>query len=106
MFIIEMTAWELDFCQKSTETTGAWKVRTFDVNHACSLFMYYFEDHVNLTFKRYDQQETTLDDWAQFEQIGFLYPDIDLRSEKEVWMNEEHAQVNVRMTIASNERRQ
>lgn len=105
MFIIEMTTYESDFCKKSTKTTGAYRVRTFDVNHTHSLFAYYYEDHVHLTFKRYNQGETTMEEWERIEQVGLLFPDIDLMTEKEVWMQEDNNQIHVKVPTASNERR-
>lgn len=97
MFIIEMSMYESDFVRKSTEETGALDVRTFDLDHLMSLFVYYFEDHLHLKLKRYKADETTFDDWKRLKAAGTLYPDIDLNDTLEVFLDLEDNQLHAKL---------
>ena len=97
MFIIEMTAYESDFIDKNTELSGAYQIRTFDVNHSMSLFAYYYEDYIHLKLRRYGEIETSVDDWKQLKHVGLLYPDINLHAPLEVMLDLEEDQLHVKV---------
>ncbi|MDN6290991.1 MAG: hypothetical protein L0J63_11990 [Tetragenococcus koreensis] len=97
MFIIEMSEYESDFITKSTKTTGASLIRTFDVNHEMSLFAYYYEDYIHLKLRRYKDQETTMDDWLSLKAVGLLYPDINLADVSEIYIDQEENQLHVQI---------
>ncbi|OJF95228.1 hypothetical protein [Alkalibacterium sp. 20] len=93
MFIVEMTTYETDFVKKST---GAYDVRTFDINHEMSLFAYYYDEYIHLKIRRYKDEETTLNDWEKIKSVGLLYPDINLNDTKDVYLDLEDNQLHVK----------
>lgn len=97
MFIIEMSEYESDFIVKSTKSTGADLIRTFDFDHEMSLFVYYYEDYIHLKIRRYKDEETTEDDWLALKSAGHLYPDINLTDASEIYIDQEENQLHVQI---------
>lgn len=97
MFIIEMSEYESNFIVKSTKSTGADLIRTFDVDHEMSLFAYYYEDYIHLKIRRYKEQETTEDDWLSLKAVGLLYPDISLKDASEIYIDQKENQLHAQI---------
>ncbi|SFB89920.1 hypothetical protein SAMN04488102_101324 [Alkalibacterium subtropicum] len=97
MFVIEMTTYESDFVFKNTESTGAYDIRTFDIDHEMSLFAYYYEDYIHLKIRRYNDQETTMNDWKKLKSVGLLYPDIDFDDTKDIFLDEQENQLHIQI---------
>lgn len=97
MFIVDMTTYEMDFVIKCTKKSGAYQVRTFDIDHDMSLFAYYYEDYIHLKIRRYKNEETTTDDWERIKSFGLLYPDINFADTKDFYHDKEDNQLHVKI---------
>ncbi|WP_423189460.1 hypothetical protein ACO1PF_00670 [Alkalibacterium sp. f15] len=97
MFIVDMTTYESDFVLKSTKKTGAYQIRTFDIDHAFSLFAFYYEGYVHLKLRRYKDEETTYKDWERIKTFGTLYPDICLTDAMDVYLDTKENQLHVQI---------
>ena len=105
MIIIELTQNESDFVAQSMENTGAYQVRTFDIDSICCMFAYYFEDFIHLKLRRYAQEETSICDWFNLKSVGVIYPDIVLEETLDVHFDLEENQIHVQLPNAAvNER--
>lgn len=105
MIIIEMTQEESNFVSDSMENTGAYAVRTFDIDGVCCVFAYYFVDLIHLKLRRYAREETSISDWFELKSVGIIYPDILLEETIDMHFNLEENQVHVQLPNAAvNER--
>lgn len=104
MFIIEMTQYESDFVLKNTERTGAYDIRTFDINHKMSLFVYYYEEYVALKLRRYGDKPTTVSDWERLKKIKLIRPDLDLSHIADVFVDHNDNQVHVKLMKTTSKR--
>ncbi|GEK88928.1 hypothetical protein SAMN04488100_10569 [Alkalibacterium putridalgicola] len=104
MFIIEMTTYESDFVIKNTKRTGAYDIRTFDINHDLSLFVYYFDDYIHLKLRRYGEKPTTISDWELIQGINFIRPDLNLNDVVDVYLDEEDEQVHIKLMKLTSKR--
>lgn len=104
MFIIEMTYYESDFIVKNTESTGAYDIRTFDIDHKMSLFAYYYEEYIHLKLRRYGGQQTTLSDWRLIQSVSMIQPDLNLKDAVDVYLDQEDDQVHVKLMKTARKR--
>ncbi|MCI3027734.1 hypothetical protein LMF32_01100 [Desemzia sp. C1] len=104
MIIIEMTEEESEFVAYSTENTGAYRVRTFDIDNVCCLFAYYFDEFIHLKIRRYVKEQTAISDWFQLKSAGIIYPDIILDETIDVRFDLEENQIHVQLPNTVNER--
>lgn len=95
MFIVDMTVYESDFVTKSTKKSKALKVRTFDIDHECSLFAYHYEEYVHLKLRRYNDKETTMREWDRLKAFGILFPDINLNEASDVYLDVKDNQLHI-----------
>lgn len=97
MFIIEMSMYESDFILKNTKRSGAYDIRTFDVNHQLSLFAYYYDDYIHLKLKKYGDTKTTLSDWKMIQKASMLYPNLDITRTEDIYIDNENNQIHVKL---------
>lgn len=99
MIIIDLSAHESDFCRRSTIRTGADIVRSLDIDNQYALFIYYFKDHIHLSFSKYDQESFDLVDWKKIERIPFIYPDLVLDNRKEMRLTKKEDKILIELPI-------
>lgn len=99
MFIIEMTMYESNYIAKNTESTKVLDMRTFDINHQLSLFVYFYEEYIHLKLRRYQDEETTIQDWNTLKSFGFIYPDIDLVNTTDIFIDQEDNQLHAKIPL-------
>lgn len=104
MFIIEMTNYESDFIDKNTNRTGAYDIRTFDINHDLSLFAYYFDDYIHLKLRRYGENPTSISDWEMIQDVNIIRPDLNLNDVVDVYLDEEDEQVHIKLMKITSKR--
>lgn len=105
MIIIELTEQEMDFAVKSSEQTGAYKVRTFDIDTKSCVFVYYFDEYIHLTIRRYAKEQTSMKDWEELRSARMIYPDIDLSETIHIHFDIEENKIHVQLPhTAVNER--
>lgn len=97
MFIVEMTTYESDFVIKNTKRSGAYDIRTFDIDHEMSLFVYYYEEYIALKLRRYGNRPTTVSDWERLKHIKLIQPDLYLNDVADVFVDHDDNQVHVKI---------
>lgn len=95
MFIIELTELEPDFIKKSTETKECEKTRSFDIDHKGAMYVYYYNDHVQIQLMKYGKQETTSKDWEIIKRFPNLLNDIAINKPVRVSHNLEDDYLNI-----------
>ena len=95
MFIIELTKLEPEFIKKSTETKECIKTRSFDIDHAAAMYVYYYKDHVQIQLMKYGKQETNSEDWKIIKRFPILLDDININKPVRISHNLEDDYLNI-----------
>ena len=98
MIIIDNSAKEMDFCQKTSEFMDAQQLRIFEIDFEYTMFAYYYEDGIHIAICKIDDSPLNYDVWFELKKTKTIYPDIPLTEQDNVWMNEDcsilHAAIN------------
>lgn len=95
MIIIDLSAQESDFCKRATEKTGALEVRSLDIDEEFALFIYYYEDQIQLSISRYDDQNMSYQVINRLSRVGVVYPDVHFNQLRDLWINEEKQSLSI-----------
>ena len=101
MIIMDLSAHESDFCQRSTIRTGALLVRSLDVDSEYAIFAYLYDEYYVLNISRYDKEPVPINFWNRLQRIGCLYPDIDLTAQAQVELNNDGTKLTARLRHAN-----
>lgn len=106
MIIKDLSTLESDFCRQATINTGSVRVRSMDIDMEYSLFVYYFKDYIHLSLSRYDDKDISEEVWEQLQDVGMIFPDVNLSHLSDFWKNDEKQQLHVKLNYEDAKTRQ